>query len=97
MLRITVHDQPEALVFQLEGRLGREGVKALEECWQGAVTREHKALLRVDLTEVTAIDAAGRACLVALHRQGAEFIAADCLTKAMVAEISQEHDCDFSK
>ena len=24
MLRITVHDQPEALTFQLEGRLGRE-------------------------------------------------------------------------
>jgi ABC-type transporter Mla MlaB component len=97
MLRITVHDQPEALTFQLEGRLGGEGVKTLEECWQGAVIREHKAVLRVDLTEVTAIDAAGRACLIALHRQGAEFIAADCLTKAMVAEISQEHDCDFSK
>ncbi len=97
MLRITVHDQPEALTFQLEGRLGREGAEALEECWQGAVTREHKALLRVDLTGVTAIDAAGRACLVALHRQAAEFIAADCLTKAMVAEITQEHDCDFSK
>jgi ABC-type transporter Mla MlaB component len=96
MLRITVHDQPEALLFQLEGRLGREGVKALEECWQTAVTREHKAL-RVDLTEVTAIDAVGRVCLIALHRQGAEFIAADCLTKAIVAEISQEHDCDFSK
>ena len=97
MLRITVYDQPEALTFQLEGRLGGEGVKALEECWQSAVTRQHKAILRVDLTEVTAIDAAGRACLVALHRQGAEFIAADCLTKAIVAEISQEHDCDFSK
>ena len=40
-----------------------------------------------DLTEVTSIDAAGRACLAAMHRQGAEFIAADCLTKAVVAEI----------
>jgi len=97
MLRITVHDQPEALTFQLEGRLGREGVEALEECWQSAVAGEHKAILRVDLTEVTAIDAAGRACLVALHQQGAEFITADCLIKAIVAEISQEHDCDFSK
>jgi hypothetical protein len=26
------------------------------------------------------IDAAGKACLTALHRQGAEFVAADCLT-----------------
>ena len=36
---------------------------------------------------MTSIDAAGRACLAALHQQGAEFIAADCLTKAVVAEI----------
>jgi hypothetical protein len=39
---------------------------------------------------VTFIHAAGKACLAAMHRQGAEFIAADCLTKALVAEISQE-------
>ena len=39
--------------------------------------------------EVTFIDAAGQACLAALHRQGAEFVAADCLMKAVVAEITR--------
>ena len=48
--------------------------------------------LRFDLTEVTSIDAAGRACLEALHRQGAEFVAADCLMKAVVAEITGASD-----
>jgi hypothetical protein len=43
----------------------------------------------VDLTGVTFIDAAGKACLAALHRQGAELVAADCLTNAVVAEITQ--------
>jgi hypothetical protein len=43
----------------------------------------------VDLTGVTSIDAAGRACLLALHRQSAEFITADCLMKAVVDEIIQ--------
>jgi hypothetical protein len=43
----------------------------------------------VDLTGVTSIDPAGKACLAAMHRQGAEFVAADCLTKAIVAEITQ--------
>jgi hypothetical protein len=38
---------------------------------------------------VTFIDAAGQACLAALHRLGAELVAADCLTKAVVAEITQ--------
>jgi hypothetical protein len=37
---------------------------------------------------VTFIDAGGQACLVTLHRQGAEFVAADCLTRAVVAEIT---------
>jgi hypothetical protein len=37
--------------------------------------------LRVDLTGVNFIDAAGEACLAAMQRQGVEFVAADCLTK----------------
>jgi hypothetical protein len=89
MLRITVHDKPEALTFQLEGRLAGPWVRILEECWQSAAARQHKPIRRVDLTGVTAIDAAGRTYLAALHRQGAEFITADCLTKNIVADISQ--------
>ena len=92
MLRITVHHKPGGLTLQLEGRLAGDDVQVLEECWQRTTTGEHQATFRVDLTGVTAIDAAGRACLVALHRQGAEFIAADCLTKAIVDEIRQSPD-----
>jgi len=89
MLRITVHDTSEALTFQLEGRLAGPWVRVLQECWQSALARQRQPVLRVDLTEVTAIDAAGRACLAALHREGAEFVSADCLTNAFVAEITR--------
>ena len=89
MLRITVHDHPEALTFQLEGSLAGPWVRVLEECWQTTVTGRRVRSLLLDLTGVTFIDAAGRACLAAMHRQGAEFIAADCLTKAAVAEITR--------
>ena len=89
MLRITVHDQPRTLTFQLEGSLAGPWLRVLEECWQDTLAHQSKPRLRVDLTGVTFIDAAGRACLVAMHRQGAEFIAPDCLTKAAVAEITQ--------
>jgi ABC-type transporter Mla MlaB component len=89
MLRITVHDNPRALTFQVEGRLAGPGLREVEECWQDALARRHQPTLRVDLTGVTFIDAAGQACLAALHRQGAEFLAADCLTKAVVDEITQ--------
>jgi hypothetical protein len=89
MLRITVHDKPRALTFQVEGRLAGPWLRELEECWQGTLARREKPILRVDLTGVTFIDAAARACLAAMHRQGAEFVAADCLTKAVIAEITQ--------
>jgi anti-anti-sigma regulatory factor len=89
MLRITVHDNPEALTFQLEGRLAGLWVGELEECCRRTVAGRQPAV-RVDLAGVTFIDAAGKAFLAAMHRQGAEFIAADCLTRAIVGEITKQ-------
>lgn len=88
MLRITVHEQSEARTFQLEGRLAGPWVQVLQECWQTFLARRRKPLLRVDLTGVTSIDAAGKACLAAMHHRGAELVAADCLMRAVVAEIT---------
>ena len=87
MLRITVHDNPQALTFQLEGRLAGPCLRELEECWQTALARQPRPMVRVDLTGVTFIDAAGKVCLATMHRQGAELIAADVLTRGIVAEI----------
>jgi hypothetical protein len=91
MLRITVHDKPGALTFQLEGRLAGPWVRVLEECWQSSLASHRRRLLSVDLTGMTFIDDAGQACLAAMHRQGAVFIAADPLTKGIVAEITEGH------
>ena len=88
MLRITVHDNQDSLTFQLEGRLAGAWVKEVEQCWQSTLARQRKPILRIDLTGVTFIDDAGKACLTAIHRQGAELMAADCLTRAIVAEIT---------
>lgn len=87
MLRITVRDNPQVLTFQLEGKLAGAWLRELEECWKGALARQGKPVLRVDLTGVTFIDDAGKVCLAVMHRQGAEFVAADCMTKDIVAEI----------
>ena len=97
MLRITVHDNQESLCFQLEGRLTGPWLRELEACWQSTLAQQRKPILRVDLTGVTFIDDAGKTCLAAMHRQGAELVAADCLTKEIVAEIRQgrfqQQDC----
>jgi hypothetical protein len=88
MLRITVHDKPGTLTFQVEGNLEGQCVRELEACWRSTLTLRREPNLRVDLTGMTSLDAAGRACLAALHGQGAEFVAADVLTKALVADIT---------
>ena len=60
MLRITVHDGPESLTFQLEGRLAGPWVPEAEDCWQRTLAGHPLSALRVDLTGVTLIDAKGR-------------------------------------
>ena len=90
MLRITAHDNPRVLTLQLEGRLEGPWAAELDRCWKSTLASLCKPKVRVDLTGVTFIDAAGKARLAAMHRRGAEFIASDCLTKAVVEEISKE-------
>jgi anti-anti-sigma regulatory factor len=87
MLRITAEDKPRILSFRLEGRLEGPWVDELEKCWLGMVARAGTPALRVDLTGVTFVDAAGKAQLTAMRRQGAELIAGDCLTSAIVSEV----------
>ena len=89
MLRITVHDNPESLTFQLEGRLAGAWVCEVEECRQRTLAGRRGTAVRFDLAGVTFIDDAGKAYLAVMHRLGAELVAADCLTKAIVAEITQ--------
>ena len=77
------------LTFQLEGRLAGRWVQELKNAGNALRRRSQEPIVRVDLAGVTFVDAEGEACLVALHQQGAELVAADCLTKAIVDEITQ--------
>jgi hypothetical protein len=88
MLRITVHNTPQVVTFQLEGRLTDPWLEELAKCWRLTLSNNGKLGIRVDLTGLTFIDNAGKACLQAMHCRGAEFIAADCETKSIVDEIT---------
>ncbi len=89
MLRITVEVGCRILTFRLEGRLVEPWLRELEDCWKTSLATLRKSVRYLDLTGVTFIDAAGKACLAAMYRQGARFIAADCMTKAIVEEINR--------
>jgi hypothetical protein len=88
MLRITTHHSPACLTFQLEGKLAGPWVQEMENCWKQARADYPQSVGRMDLRGVTFLDAAGKEFLAALHAQGAEFVAAGCAMKAVVAEIT---------
>lgn len=88
MLRITVHNEPQLTTFQLEGRLARPWLKELEKCWTRARSSKDKPAMSVDLTGLTFVDDAGKACLAAMYHEGAAFVANDCLTRSVVDEIT---------
>lgn len=87
MLRITAKDNPRVLTFRLEGRLEGPWVRELEHHWRNLLNSASRPTVCVDLTDVTYVDAAGKARLAEMHEEGAQFIAGDCETKAIVAEI----------
>jgi anti-anti-sigma regulatory factor len=88
MLRISIHNERDGLTFQLEGRLAGLWVAELADCWQRTIVRRPTAPVRVDLRAVTFVDDAGKELLSSFHTQGAEFLAAGCLMKAVVAEVT---------
>lgn len=87
MLKITVHHTPEALRFQLEGRLVGAWVTEFEKCWLSAASASRARHAVVDLRDVTFIDDAGKTLLRCLGEKHVDFIARDTLTRAIVDEI----------
>ena len=88
MLKITIHDSPEALTFQVEGKLVGAWAKELEEAWtKAAEIRDRKALI-VDLTETMYIDEEGKRVLAKLFRDGAFFRTSGTMTSCIVDEVT---------
>jgi hypothetical protein len=87
MLRITIHRHPTCLTLELEGKLAGPWVEELAACWRRTVAEEGRPVDRVDLAALVSLDGAGEELLAAMHARGAELVAADCLIKAIVADI----------
>jgi hypothetical protein len=92
MLRITADETPPVLTYRLEGRLVGPWVRVLDDCWLQTRGRRPQPSVRVDLTAVTTIDAAGKALLSAMYHSGAELIAGDGLSSALADEIVSGYD-----
>src|ERR1017187_9667208 len=87
MLKITLHDTPEGLRFQLEGHLVGPWVNELEQCWRTAASIRGGRDVLLDLREVTFIDDAGKELLTRLQGEGVQFAARGPMTNAIVEDI----------
>ena len=90
MLRITTSQDADATTLHVEGRLAGPLVKELEACCQDVEQSAAGPGLRIDLREVTFIDAAGKNLLACLHRKGAQFVAVECMTRGVIDSIVAE-------
>jgi outer membrane protein len=93
MLRITTHDSPEALTFQVEGRLVGDWAKELECCWKSTAQARENRVPIIDLTGVLFIDEEGKRVLAKLFREGAFFRTGGPMTDAIVSDITGKSKC----
>jgi outer membrane protein len=90
MLRITTEQKPGKRSLTIEGKLAGPWVSALEQSWRDLLATAAGETLNVNLCGVSFIDAAGKALLTEIHRQGGKLVAEGCLNQAIVREIAAE-------
>jgi len=95
MFRITTHGVDGELVLTLEGYLTGDWVQELVICWEQIVAAAPGAVIRVDLTGLWRVDAAGRDLLAALHRAGARLVAKGCVMPVLIREIVESAQNDL--
>src|SRR5262245_21866696 len=87
MLRATIQEAADSLTLKVEGRLTGPWAHEAQDCWQNLVASKPMPTIRIDLTGVTMIDAAGKALLARAHADGAEFVASGCMMRAIIEEM----------
>jgi outer membrane protein TolC/ABC-type transporter Mla MlaB component len=90
MFRVTTQKKKSKLLLTVEGRLAGDSVSTLEQCWRELRAESPTEKFNVDLCGVSFIDAAGKALLKEIHRQGGHLVAQGCLNQATVSEITEE-------
>lgn len=88
MLKVTTTNQDQTITLKLEGKLAGPWVQEVTRVWSDTAQSPRSGYV-VDLRSVTFIDRPGQALLTTMSRQGAQLIAADCLTRNIVDEIKK--------
>lgn len=89
MLKITVEENPQAIVLKLEGRLTGPWVKELDRLWEQTAPALNKRKLSLDLRGTTFADAGGIKILKTIYSQtGARILAGTPWTQYLADEVT---------
>lgn len=89
MLRLTPHLTGGEYVITLEGCLCGAWVGVLAASWSTALRSHPGCPVRVDLSDVNHVDAAGRELMTLMIRAGARFAARGVVMADLVREIAE--------
>ena len=92
MFRITSQFHDGEFVLKVEGCMAGACVAELAACWRNARETLDGRPLRVDLTDVCHVDAAGRELMTVMYRAGVRYIASGCVMPELVREIAGSAD-----
>jgi len=87
MLRVTVEERGNQVVFRAEGKLKGPWVTELERCWRSTSNRATGKTFGVDLDGVDFVDDQGKALLSEMSRAGVELSATDLMMSAILQQI----------
>jgi len=90
MLRISVHEGPNQLVFELEGRLAGAWVMELEECWRQTSSRLTNQSVFLQLNAVHHVDSSGKYLLALLRYKGVQLTGSGMAVTDLIRSIEEE-------
>jgi ABC-type transporter Mla MlaB component len=91
MLRVTVEERGNQVVFRVEGKLKGPWVTELARCWRSARNRATGKTFGVDLDGVDFVDDQGQALLSEMASAGVELIATGLImSTTVVGEVDRE-------
>ena len=93
MLMITIDTTAEIATLRFDGRLAAPDIHEVARNWTVMPFKPPHRRVLLDLTAVTAIDAAGREFLEQAHRDGNTLVSGD-RTRVVVDEIVAMHRTD---
>ena len=88
MMRITQQRDGETIALKIEGCLTGEWADEMERCWNEVKNDAQLRVIRIDLTGVTFIDAAGRELLARMFASGVIAAAVNVMTRTVVEKLT---------